>query len=200
MQSSRGDQEHILHRLEAFSDIVIALTLSGLAFYLQLPKSVQDVVSHPAPYIAFLASFAIVRSVWWMHNRLFAYFFYADALSIVLNFMLLASVVMLGVALQIFFKFADEAQSVVTYAGCLGLVFGLMSVLFAKGLRDNRIVQPADIRREGLGRARRCGIVCVVMLASLWALPYGAEAVEYCWLAALPLITLTRWSERRKSA
>lgn len=91
VQSSRGDQEHILHRLEAFSDIVIALTLSGLAFYLQLPKSVHDVVSHPAPYIAFLASFAIVCSIWWMHNRLFAYFFYADALSIVLNFMLLAS-------------------------------------------------------------------------------------------------------------
>lgn len=107
---------------------------------------------------------------------------------------------MLGVALQIFFKFADEAQSVVIYAGCLGLVFGLMSVLFTKGLRDNRIVQPADVRREGLGRARRCGIVCVVMLASLWALPYGAAAVEYCWLAVLPLITLARWSERRKAA
>jgi len=179
---------------------VIGLTLSGLAFYLQVPKSVQEAVAHPAPYIAFLASFAIICSIWWMHNRLFAYFFYADALSIVLNFMLLASVVLLGVALQIFFKFADGAQSVVIYAACLGLVFGLMSVLFAKGLKDKRIVQPAEIRREGLGRARRCGIVGVVMVASLAALPYGAQTVEYCWLAALPLVTLTRMMERREAA
>jgi uncharacterized membrane protein len=200
LQPSRGDQEHIIHRLEAFSDIVIALTLSGLAFYLQLPRSVQDAVSHPAPYIAFLASFAIVCSVWWMHNRLFAYFFYADSLSIALNFMLLASVVMLGVALQMFFKFVDEAQSVVVYAACLALVFGLMSALFAKGLGDRRIVQPPQIRREGLGRARRCGIVSVIMLASLAALPFGAQAVEYCWLAALPLVTLTRLMERREAA
>jgi uncharacterized membrane protein len=135
-----------------------------------------------------------------MHNRLFAYFFYADALSIALNFMLLASVVMLGLALQMFFKFADEAQSTVIYATCLALVFGLMSVLFAKGLRDKRIVQPAEIRREGLGRARRCGVVCVVMLASLAALPYGAQAVEYCWLVALPLVTVTRLMERREAA
>jgi uncharacterized membrane protein len=200
MQSSRGDQEHILHRLEAFSDIVIALTLSGLALYLQVPKSVQEAVSHPAPYIAFLASFAIICSVWWMHNRLFAYFFYADVLSIALNFTLLAAVVLLGFALQIFFKFADEMQSVVIYASCLALVFGLMSVLFAKGLRDTRIVQPAEIRREGLGRARRCGVLCVVMLASLAGLPYGAQTVEYCWLAALPLLALTRVMDRREAA
>lgn len=191
--------ERTVRRLEAFSDIVIALTPSGLALNLQLPGSVQDATSHPSRYIAFLASFAIVCSVWWMHSRLFAWFFAADTLAITLNFVLLAAVVMLGVALQMFFKFPDQLPAVVAYAISVGVVFGLLSVLFARGLADARIVQPADVRREGLGRARRCGILAGTMLASLVFMPIGAHAMEYCWLAAFPLMGATRLIDRRSS-
>jgi hypothetical protein len=40
-------QHHTVRRLETFSDIVIAFTLSGLAFSLRLPARSQDLVAHP---------------------------------------------------------------------------------------------------------------------------------------------------------
>ncbi len=195
-----GDQEHVLRRLEAFSDIVIALTLSSLALNLQLPSTIQDAIAHPARYIAFMGSFAIVCSIWWMHHRLFANFFVADSLGVFLNFALLGAVMMLGVALQMFFRYADALPAVVAYAACLAVLFGLFCALFARGVAAAGDTRTPEIRREGLGRARRCGMICVVMLASLAMVPLGMQVVELSWLALLPLLAVSRLFDRRLAA
>ncbi len=191
--------DHMLRRLEAFSDIVIAFSLSELAFSLQIPASANEIFIHPARYVAFVASFGVICSIWWLHNRLFAYFFVADAVGIVLNFVLLAAVVMVGFALQLFFRFEDVPIAVASYAFSLGLLYGLIAVLYAKGLRDPRLSVEGEIRREAVSRARRCGVVSVVFLGSLVAYRWGSEAMEICWLAFIPAIGVLRFAQRRQT-
>jgi uncharacterized membrane protein len=189
--------DHMLRRLEAFSDIVIAFSLSELAFSLQVPASASAVFAHPAHYAAFAASFGVICSIWWLHNRLFAYFFIPDAVSIVLNFLLLASIVMVGFALQLFFRFEEAPIATATYACSLGLLYGLIALLYAKGLRDERLTVEADLRREAVSRARRCAIVAVVFLLSLFAYRWGSQTIELCWLLLIPVVGALRLAERR---
>lgn len=191
--------EHMLRRLEAFSDIVIAFSLSELAFSLQIPTSAGAVFEHPGRYLAFAVSFGVICSIWWLHNRLFAYFFVADGVGIVLNFLLLAAIVMVGFALQLFFRFEDEPIAVASYAFSLGLLYGLIAILYAKGFRDPRLTVEAEIRREAVGRARRCAIVSVVFLGSLFAYRWGSEAIEICWMAFIPAIGVLRLVQRREA-
>ena len=190
----------MLRRLEAFSDIVIAFSLSELAFSLQVPSSASAVFAHPDRYAAFAASFGVICSIWWLHNRLFAYFFVPDAVSIVLNFLLLASIVMVGFALQLFFRFEEGPIATATYACSLGLLYGLIAVLYAKGLRDARLTVDAELRREAVSRARRCAIVAVVFLLSLFAYRLGSQTIELCWLSLIPAVGVLRLTERRRAA
>jgi uncharacterized membrane protein len=87
--------ERLIHRLEAFSDIVIGFSMALLAINLQ-PNLPTVGLLAPA-LVAFLVSFGFVALLWWLHNRLFAYYFTATPLAIGLNFAALA-----GVALFIF--------------------------------------------------------------------------------------------------
>jgi uncharacterized membrane protein len=52
----------------------------------QVPASASGLFLHANAYLAFAASFGVICSIWWLHNRLFAYFFVPDAVSIVINF------------------------------------------------------------------------------------------------------------------
>jgi len=192
--------DHMVRRLEAFSDIVIAFSLSELAFSLHVPSSASDLLTHPNGYLAFAASFAVVCSIWWLHNRLFAHFFVADTLSIVLNFALLAAIVMVTFALQLFFRFEGEPIVAAAYAFSLGLMYGLIAILYAKGLRDERITVSDELRREATRRSRRLGVVAVVLLGSLFAYRLGSQTMEYCWLAMLPAIAALRIAERNRTA
>lgn len=189
----------MLRRLEAFSDIVIAFSLSGLAFNLQLPSSANGLFAHPDKYVAFIASFGVICSIWWLHNRLFAYFFVPDAAGIVLNFLLLASIVMVGFALQLFFRFEEEPIATATYASSLGLLYGLIALLYVKGLRDTRLTVEAQLRREAERRARRCAVAAAVFFVSLFAFRWGSQTMELCWLAFVPAVGVLQLAERRKS-
>jgi hypothetical protein len=52
--------EYTLRRLEAFSDIVIAFSLSELAFNVQVPASASGLFLHANAYLAFAASFGVI--------------------------------------------------------------------------------------------------------------------------------------------
>jgi uncharacterized membrane protein len=191
--------EHTLRRLEAFSDIVIAFALSELAFSLQVPASASALLAHPGHYAAFAASFGVICSSWWLHNRLFAYLFVADAIGILLNFILLAAIVMVGFALQLFFRFENEPIVAATYACSLALMYGLIAVLYAKGLRDERLTVDPEIRREATRRARRLGIVAVILFLSLFAYRWGSQTMELTWLALIPAVGALRIVERTRT-
>src|ERR1700694_708570 len=99
--AARPPSDHTLRRLEAFSDIVIAFSLSQLAFTLQVPRDSNTLLAHPIHFVAFLGSFALVCAFWWLHHQLFARYFVLDPVSVVLNFAFLACTVLVVYSQQL---------------------------------------------------------------------------------------------------
>lgn len=156
--------ERLIHRLEAFSDIVIGFSMALLAINLQ--PNVAGVDKLLPAFVAFLVSFGFVALLWWLHNRLFAYYFTATPVTIVLNFAALA-----GVALFIFattavaHKFMEPDVRVTTIAPFLSLWMGLygaalllLGTLYAVGLRARWAELTYPVRRWGVARALNSGV------------------------------------------
>jgi len=192
------------HRLEAFSDIVIALALSQLAFTLRIPDSSHDLFVHPVHLVTFLASFVFICAIWWIHHQLFARYFIPDVQSAILNFVFLGAVVFVAYSLQLLSKFGD-APAFAAYALSLGSAFALLAVLFVKGLRDQRLALDDDARRQGAMRARRLAIVGVGLLASavVAALGLSLKDVVALWIATAAVLVFfgvaDRLSARRRA-
>jgi uncharacterized membrane protein len=87
--------ERFVHRLEAFSDIVIGFSLAQLGATLVLPPHPQSLLSNPGWFFAFCWTFALVCSMWWNHNRVFRIPFHPTTAALIANFTLLASIVLL---------------------------------------------------------------------------------------------------------
>lgn len=163
--------ERLIHRLEAFSDIVIGFSMALLA--LDLPSSVTDVGAVVPWLVAFLVSFGFVALLWWLHNRLFAYYFTATPLTIGLNFAALA-----GVALFIFSTTAlahsilgpgSHVRTMVPFfalwMGLYGAVLLLLGSLYALGLRARWTELTYPIKRWGVARALNSGAGGLALLA-----------------------------------
>jgi len=170
--------ERLIHRLEAFSDIVIGFSMALLA--LDLPSNNSDMAGVVPWLVAFLVSFGFVALLWWLHNRLFAYYFTATPLTIGLNFAALA-----GVALFIFsttalaHKILDLTAHVRTmvpffalWMGLYGAVLVLLGALYALGLRARWTELTYPIKRWGVARALNSGAGGVALLAIALIVPH----------------------------
>jgi uncharacterized membrane protein len=196
----RAVDEHLVHRLEAFSDIVIALSLSEIAFNLQVPIKSGDVFAHPITLVGFLVGFVFIAAIWRLHNRIFADYFVPDTVGIVANFIMLAALVLFAWAQQLYYHYGLTEETVALYAGTGGVVYGLIGFLFVRGAYDTRLSLELATRTLGRQLGARAAIVGGFLLASLATLPLGVERVTYVWLAIVPVVLVTRFYQRRASS
>ncbi|MBV9232779.1 MAG: DUF1211 domain-containing protein, partial [Candidatus Eremiobacteraeota bacterium] len=98
-----GDEsaEHLVRRLESFSDIVIAFSLAELTLNLSIPARVEELWHRPLWLSAYVWTFAVVSSLWYSHHRLFVRAFVPAKLAIFLNFVWLATVGLLVYLMQV---------------------------------------------------------------------------------------------------
>ena len=185
------------HRLEAFSDIVIALALSQLAFTLRLPDSSHELFAHPVPLLTFGASFVFICAVWWLHHQLFARLFIPDTVSVILNFAFLAAVVFVAYSLQLMSRF-DDLPAIATYALSFGCAWALLAILYAKGLRDPRLPLDDAARRQATVRARNLAIAGLGLLASAVVAGLGRNLNEVVaiWIAIALVLVFFRVRDR----
>jgi uncharacterized membrane protein len=80
-----------VHRIEAFSDAVFAISATLLVVSLEVPRDFAALKQSLAGFIAFAASFAIFVNIWYHHHRYFRAFPLADAVNVALNSVLLCS-------------------------------------------------------------------------------------------------------------
>jgi len=191
--------ERQVHRLEAFSDIVIALSLSEIAFNLHTPLQTAELFQRPIYLVGFLVGFTFVASVWWWHSRIFAQYFVPDVFSLVANFVLLAALVLFAWAQQLFYKSGLDATTTVFYAVTGGIVYALLGLLFVRGARDAQLPLTGQERSYGFNRGARMFIVGGILLLSLAIAPFGAERIVDTWLLIVPAIIIARVMERRAS-
>lgn len=158
--------EHTVRRLEAFSDIVIGFSLAQLGASLQFTKAMT---LDMRGVLAFVASFAIVCSLWYFHHRLFASYFVPKTLPIVLNFIWLAVVVLL-----VFVAVHSSADGfalrgpTLLYFCLYALAYAILAAQTALALR-----QLPEVPAEALTKGKR-----QVFFMAYWSLVFGV-----CWAA-----------------
>ena len=123
--TAAGD-ERFVHRLEAFSDIVIGFSLAQLGATLVIPPHPQTLLANPGWLFGFLWTFALVCSMWWNHNRVFRVPFHPTAPVLIANFVLLASIVLLVYFAEVFARSATPPDAMLAarwYFGMLAVTY-----------------------------------------------------------------------------
>ncbi|HEV3154362.1 MAG TPA: TMEM175 family protein [Candidatus Baltobacteraceae bacterium] len=85
---------HTLHRLEAFSDIVIGFCLAQLGLNLFLPRSADDVISVWASTNMLISAFVAIALLWWLYHRVVSIYFVLNTPMVIINFGMLCGVVL----------------------------------------------------------------------------------------------------------
>ena len=173
-------EKETVHRLEAFSDIVIGFSLAQLGATLIFNK--QNALDLGG-LLTFIASFAIVCGLWYLHHRLFQSFFVPKALPVVLNFVWLAVVVLLVFAsVHTSGSGFAERNPVQLYFVLYAAAYAILAVQTALGMRERR----ADRDSQLTTRA-----VKSISMSLYWALVFIACALEVrllAWTAAIGIV------------
>jgi uncharacterized membrane protein len=96
-----GDDERTLHRIEAFSDIVMGFCLAEIGLGLSIPSTGATLANLGGNVFAFVASFSLVVMLWWNHHRLFKTYLVLTRATLFMNFALLGGLVLMLYFLQI---------------------------------------------------------------------------------------------------
>jgi uncharacterized membrane protein len=150
--SSLGaDPEKTLHRLEAFSDIVIGFCIAEMGLNLLIPQHASDYRAIATSVIGFVVSFFLIAIVWWVHQRIFRTFFILTPVTLFLNFTLLGSLVLMVYVQQIVLHFIGQGSQVVDlmrmWMTSYGVVYGLLDAMLWIGLRKRwKMLSDGDLR------------------------------------------------------
>lgn len=128
---------HFVHRLEAFSDIVIGFSLAQLGVSLTIPVNGAALIANPGWFFGFIFAFAVVCSMWFFHHQLFATCFVPKALPVVLNFVWLAVVVLLVFVTQVNVR-VNDLIVVSMYFGIYALAYAILGVQYVIALPVDR--------------------------------------------------------------
>jgi uncharacterized membrane protein len=165
-----ADTERTLHRLEAFSDIVIGFCIAEMGINLLVPQHASDIRTIKTGTIGFAVSFVLISLVWWGHQRIFRTYFLLTPLTVVLNFTLLGSLVLMVYFQQISLHFigigGNPSNAVRLWLLSYGVVYGLLGAMLWTGVRERwTMLTEADLR-WGVGRATILVIGAVLFFVS----------------------------------
>ncbi|MGA9418816.1 MAG: TMEM175 family protein [Candidatus Cybelea sp.] len=148
--------EHTIHRLEAFSDIVIGFCLAQLGLSLVLPKSATDMFSVWQSATFFISAFILIAVLWWLHHRTFRAFFVLNIPMIVLNFGLLCGLILTLYFLESLMHVAglgqNPARFFVLFIFSFAFVYALVGAMLLTGFLARRSELPATETRWAIGQ------------------------------------------------
>jgi uncharacterized membrane protein len=173
MNETRDEtQQRLIHRLEAFSDIIIGFSLAQLALSLAIPKNgAAGLLQHPEPLVAFGITFVLVCGMWWAHHRLFVHYFVPVPVMVVLNFVTLAGVSFSVYSVQLMLHKGHTSMDFAFYEGSVTAVYVLLAVQYFYGWTARRKLLPEKVAEGGLRSALMLagvgigfGVIAVVTL------------------------------------
>lgn len=163
-------EKEVIHRLEAFSDIVIGFSLAQLALTLVIPlHGARDLFVHvkgASELIGFLITFTLVCAIWWSHHRLFRHLFVPTPVNIVANFAALAGVIFLTFSVQVLVHFSlHDTTAYAMYTGSYAWITLLFSAMAWNGLRLRGDKMPRDVQANGKKFAVRTSMIAGWLIA-----------------------------------
>ncbi len=197
--------EHLLHRLEAFSDIVIGFCLAQLAFSQRGTSLTVGGISAANLY-GFALTFALIAALWWLHNRLFAEFFVINSVTIVANFLTLGFLMLMIYLFETMMAAAREPgasdaavlQLLRWWFLCTAAVYGLIAFMYGIGLSKRwNSVSRSDLR-SGIKSASSAAFATVTFAAVGLLLPNLHERFVLIFMACFfALIIIVRRATNR---
>lgn len=200
MGSFGSRDERLTHRLEAFSDIVIAFSLAQMSLNLAIPRHARDIYTHTVALAAFAWTFFVIAAFWWSHHRLFDLYFVPRRATVILNFLALATLVWLVYQLQVYVHFAgttERATAAAAYVLTYSLMYLLLAVLFVLCIRIRWVELDDAQRRQGVASIGRVLSVGVGPLAGLGVCGLLGLYLEYSFLGIFVAQTVWRVIFRR---
>lgn len=200
-------EKEVIHRLEAFSDVVIGFSLAQLALTLTIPEktSIFLHVRGVTPILGFVITFVLICAIWWAHHRLFRHLFVPTPVNIVLNFASLGGVVFLAYSVQVLVHFhMGDPIAFVMYSGSYAFVLTLFAVLAWRGYSMRGAQLPEIVRVPSLEYAVHMTVaaLCFILLSASVAI-FGSVAISQGWLvvAVLPVLgyRIYRFARRRSA-
>jgi uncharacterized membrane protein len=199
-------EKEVIHRLEAFSDIVIGFSLAQLALTLTIPQHAIDLFAHvpgARTLLGFAITFALVCAVWWSHHRLFRHAFVPTPINILANFAALGGVIFLSYSMQVFVHVSlIDRIAYAMYTGSYAWIMLLFAFMWWNGIRLRGTQFPDNARATAVRFAVRTTIVGVWLVAmTAIALVLGPQApVNQLMVVLLVIALLTaRLALRRRS-
>jgi uncharacterized membrane protein len=170
-------QQRLIHRLEAFSDIIIGFSLAQLALSLAIPKNgAAGLLENSAPLIAFGLTFTLVCGMWWAHHRLFVHYFVPIPVMVILNFVTLAGVSFSVYSVQLMLHARHTSIDFAFYEWSLSAVYVLLAVQYFYGWTVRRKLVPEDVAEGGLRSALMlAGVGIGFGLIAVVTLRYGVR-------------------------
>jgi uncharacterized membrane protein len=155
--------ERTVHRLEAFSDIVIGFSLAQLGAALTIPKAGGVLFADPTWLLTFLLPFATICAMWFFHHRLFASIFVPRTVPMIINFAWLAVVVLCAFTTQLVVRMPGDIGVWRSYYGLFFIAYGMLALQYAICLR----LGGARLSPQALLTARR-----QTAFMTLWTIPF----------------------------
>lgn len=162
--------EKLVRRIEGFSDLVIGFSLALLGLTLKIPPNITDLVNDPWWLIAYAWTFAVIAALWFQHQRLFSHFFSPHPLTIVLNFLALATIGLIVYFVQVFVHYHTSFEKVwaaFAYFAALGTTLLSFGILYLHGTRIRWNALDPDLRYLGIRHALRGIISGMCMFAGV---------------------------------
>jgi uncharacterized membrane protein len=186
---------HTVHRLEAFSDIVIGFCLAELGLELLLPKNSSDFASVWASATFFVSAFVLIAVLWWLHHRIFTSFFVLSMPMVIINFGMLCALVLSLYFLDCVVRLAAANQDFATFIALFtvsfALVYILLGVMLLVGILLRRNSLTASELRWGFGQVARIASIFPAGAATLAVLERSPSAA-YVAVGLVVLVIIVR--------
>lgn len=179
-KEARTDDQHVVARLESFSDIVIGFSLAQSAINLVVTGSVESFFRHPWGIFAYLITFFLVARMWWTHSKIMHTYFEPRPVMIVLNFIALAALGLMVFSLQLWMHRGDDLAGQLLalkfYFICFSATMGTTAVIRVLGVRFRWAHLSPEQRRTGLRISTSTLIVSAFIVAGV-LLPSADERI-----------------------
>jgi uncharacterized membrane protein len=200
-------EQAVLHRLEAFSDIVIGFSLAQVGLSLTIPQHISDIFGHVkgiSGLFALVITFTLVCSLWWLHHKLFRHLFVPTARNVAINFAALGGILFYAYVMQVLIHVTfSDPYAFPLYFGCYAYIALLFAYLAWYGLRARGATFPAPVREEQRDLAVRLTILAVGFTAvTVLALIAGSNlgVLRFAaFLVVIPLLIQRLLIRRRKA-
>jgi uncharacterized membrane protein len=183
------DQQHVIARLEGFTDVIFGFAIFTAAMNLKVPENARDLVDQKFEFFVFFCNFVFITSLWWQQHRIFAAYFKPTPMAIIGHFAFLGCTAMLSYPLQLYMQHHKSLVVIQTYLAGFATVYFLQTLLIFMGRRNLQLLLTPEQFARGAVFGAISAALGVVSLIS-FSLTFVIGSLGGAAMSLLPIAVL----------